>query len=56
MQLKMNHTRRPDLPRGEVVMGGVPIGPPVVRATPSDWGYKTSPMDRPLEGQTKNRI
>ena len=28
MQLKTNHTRRSDLPRGEVVMGGVPIGPP----------------------------
>lgn len=33
MQLKTNHTRRFDLPRGEVVMGGVPIG------TPSRSGY-----------------
>lgn len=28
MWLKANHTRRSDLPQGEVVMGGVPIGPP----------------------------
>ena len=28
MWLKANHTRRSDLPRGEVVMGGGPIGSP----------------------------
>ena len=43
MQLKTSHTRKSDLPRGEVVMRGVPIG------TPSRSGL------RPPTGGTKRR-
>ena len=43
MQLKMNHTRRSDLPRGEVVMQGVPIGSP----SRSGYALRLGAMIRP---------